>query len=520
MKKIIYNKHIYRIFFACMAVALILMPACKQETGAPVITSVRNYAPSPNDTLLQTVSAGQWVVLNGENLSGMTQVLFSGIPATFNSTYSTNSSIVIQIPDIPFPSIPANELNEIIVVTGNGIASYEISVTGAPIISTIRNYADSPNDTIINAIFPGQQIQLFGYNLNNVQEILFQGVKADLTNAIYTDSSAVVQVPADLSGSEATLANTISYVTQYGSGTFSIKTWGPPVILWVSYETPSEGDSVYLYGNNFVSIQNLTFAGETISSFNELADGSRVGFIAPALTQSGPIVITTLAGEFTTAYDINDVQTGALSNFEWDGTFMWDWWAASLGVEDASLNEDWISVFPEFVGNGGKFLVVDAGILPSGDGHEWTSAVRITNTVDGVALGVPWFPSADNLTDPANNWALKFEINVPEDWNGASLCIKTTNGDYMVRYEPWKVSSTEDIPFTTKGWQTITIPLNSFRKNDASGDGMGAPIENIDELFNKGSINGVLFVYPHNYGTSDTKTGFRAAFDNFRVVKR
>jgi len=503
-----------------MAVLMIIIASCKDDSevsGPPVINEVRNYAASPDDTLIQTLNTGQWVVLLGKNFSPQSQIYFNSVPASVNNTLFTHTSMVVQVPDIPFQSVPANDFNEVTVVNEKGATTFTIEILGEPIISYVRNYADAPNDSLLNAVVPGQKINIIGYNLKNATEIAFQGIGADLAGVVYSDTSVVVTIPEDLSGADATLANMISVTTALGTGTFSIKIIGPPSITSVSNEVPQEGDSVYLYGNNFTSIQSITFAGIEISEYKVSGDEKTIGFIAPALTQSGPVEITTAGGSFASAYNVNDVATGALSNFEWDGTFKWDWWGgANLAVEDASLNEGWIPDYPEFNGNSSKFLVLDLPVQSSGGGADWSTAIRMTG-----GNAPTWFPSADNLGDPAGSWALKFEINISDDWNGGTLVIKTNNSDYIARYEPWQVSESKTTPYKTSGWQTVSIPFTSFRKNDSAlGEGKGDPITKISDLFNMGSEVGDFLLYLHNYDAGDTKTGFKAAFDNFRVVKR
>jgi hypothetical protein len=131
-----------------------------------------------------------------------------------------------------------------------------------------------------------------------------------------------------------------------------------------------------------------------------------------------------------------------------------------------------------------------------------------------------WVPTA-NLSDPGTAWALKFEINIHKPWNGGTLCIKSSNGDYIARYEPWQISSSKTKPYTTIGWQTVTIPLSSFRAKDANlGEGKGTSITKVSDLLDSSSKNGGLVLYIHNYGTAPTATSFDGAFDNFRIVKR
>ncbi|UGU17671.1 glycan-binding surface protein [Sinomicrobium kalidii] len=493
-----------RFLLPCLAAVFVLMLACEKEdtVSAPVITEVRNYEASPNDTLVNTINTGQWVVIMGKNLSHVSEVYFADTPATINNTLFTDASIVVQIPSIAFQYVPDEKLNEITVISEGGSAHYMISIMGEPVISRVRNYEDAPNDTIVDAVGPGQHINIIGYNLKDASEIAFQGVSADLGNIMYTDSSAVVKVPEDLSGGDASLANTITYTTSLGTDMYTIKILGPPVILRISNENPNAGDMVYIYGNNLSPVQSLSFAGTEISEFTGSEDGESVGFIVPELSQSGPVEIVTLGGTFTTAFNVNDLTTGIIANFEWGDDFGWKWWGgAELKSDD-----------PDFPGNSSQYLVLKTAILDPGAGDDQSTAIRIEEA--------PWLP-VENISDPVNSWALKFEISIPEPWNGGTLSIKTSNNNYMARYEPWQVSSTNTAAHSTEGWQTVTIPLSAFRRNDATGDGKGEPVASINELFGgTGTTTSNLFLYMHNYGSSPTRTGFNAAFDNFRVVRR
>jgi len=519
MKKILSN-YIYYLQLLCVAAVFIFMWACQDDKAEPpVITGVVNYAASPNDTAVHTIQTGQWVVLLGRNLSGVTQVYFGSIPATINTTYFTDKSIVVQLPSIPFETVPADELNIVTAISEGGIATYDINITGEPIISCVRNYDDAPNDTVVNVLYPGDEINIVGYNLENATSISFQGILADLTNIVYTDTSAIVQVPANLSGSDASKSNTITYTTKVGEGTFAIKIVGPPVISNVSYEIPKVGDTVHLYGYNFTSIRSLTFAGTPITEYEVSADESTVSFVAPALTQSGPVEMTTPAGSFTTAYNVNDVDfinaggVGILGNMEWGDYFGWPWWGGNVTLTSSDPNSGWPSYNADFGVGLGMYLQYKSDILDGGAGDDG-NAIRMNDAKDG------WVPAA-NLNDPGTSWAIKFEINVAKSWNGGTLCIKSSNGDYIARYEPWRISSSKAISYTTQGWQTVTIPLSEFRKSDPTlGEGKGVSITTVSELLDPASKNGGLILYIHNYGTTATKTAFDAAFDNFRVTRR
>jgi hypothetical protein len=219
------------LFFSITMALILVMSACKKNIERnPVITGVVNYAASPKDTAVQTVAAGQWVVLQGSNLGGVTQVTFNGVPATINSTLCTDGNIVIQIPSIAWQSVTKDQQNEITAVTGSGVASFKIKIVDAPLIVRIRNYEASPNDTIVSFVALGQYINLIGFNLAGADSITFQGIKADLSSAVYTDSSVIVKVPSDFTGGNASLANKITYTTKIGKQVFYIPIVDPAIL--------------------------------------------------------------------------------------------------------------------------------------------------------------------------------------------------------------------------------------------------------------------------------------------------
>ncbi len=237
MKKIIYNRICFLLFCGVAAVSLLLSGCEKDEVAAPpVITEIRNYAASPSDTLVQTLIAGQWVVLLGQNLGAVSQVYFGSIPASINQTLMTAQSIVVKVPTIPFDSVARDKVNIVTVVGGSGSASFTINITGAPMISRVRNYAAAPKDTIANTLVPGQTVNIVGYNLKNATKIAFQGVSANLTGAIYTDSSVIVKVPANFSGSDPLLANKITYATAVDTINYSIRIFDPAILEY--YKDP------------------------------------------------------------------------------------------------------------------------------------------------------------------------------------------------------------------------------------------------------------------------------------------
>ncbi|HWV69229.1 glycan-binding surface protein, partial [Chitinophaga sp.] len=275
--------------------------------------------------------------------------------------------------------------------------------------------------------------------------------------------------------------------------TFSIAA-PPPSITAVSNENANEGDSVYISGLNLFFIKDFTFAGTAITKFAESSDGTSVGFVLPKLSKSGPVVITTKSGTATTPYNVNDDKTGVLCNFDNINTFSW-----------GSSTDNSSTAFP---GNRGYYAVLKNNILPAGDGTWWDGG-RSINTND-----VQWIPT-DSLGVAIDDYAFKFEINVPAAWTGTSIyVIKGYSFDYLARYEPWQGANGTVSPYTTKGWRTVTIPLSLFRTND----GKGTAASNLTTLLGA-TATGAVNIQTKNFSGSPSASGLQAAVDNIRVVK-
>lgn len=368
---------------------------------------------------------------------------------------------------------------------------------GAPEITSVRNYAASPEDTLVGTITTGQWVVLIGHNLKDAVQISFNGVPASINSVMFSDTSATVLVPEVIPFPTvpAESLNTIRYITRQGATTFTFSIAAPPPsITAVSNENAKEGDSVYISGLNLFFIEDLTFAGTPITHYSEASDGTSIGFVLPALTQSGPVVITTKSGTSTTPYNVNDEKTGVLCNFDDINTFSW------------GSNTDNSSV--AFPGNRGYYAVLKNNILPAGDGTWWDGG-RSINTND-----VQWIP-ADSLGVSIDDYAFKFEINVPAAWTGTSVyVIKGYSFDYLARYEPWQGTNGAVSPFTTKGWRTVTIPLSMFRTND----GKGTAASDLTTLLGA-TATGAVNIQTKNFSGSPSASGLQAAVDNIRVVK-
>lgn len=486
----------YGVLFFCVSMALILlMPACKKSVeGNPVITEVRNYVASPGDSVLSgVVPDGQWVVIIGQHLQNALQITFNGVPASYNNALFSSTSVVVQIPSIVFSTIDTNQLNTIGYTTPGGTTTFSFKLTPtAPAITAISNVFANPGDSVY----------IYGANLVLVQSFSYGGtnISSFTTDTYGTSLGFIMPSPAPTSG---------NVVVTTRSGTVNFKISATPTITGVSNENAPQGDSVYVYGTYLKSIQTITFAGTTITSFVSSADGRSVGLVLPALSQSGPVSVTTAFGAATTVYNVND-PTGIGSITTCEGGNNWQWWGGA-NLYSGDPNSGWPGYNPDFPGNKTNFFTLKTSPLSPGEGNTWSNYAILLNSAQ-------WVPTA-NINDPISDWAFKFEVNIPQPWNGGAIDIISDDQTYIFRWEPWQISATTTAPYKTNGWITVTIPFTQFRKTDATlGDGKGASMTKFADLLGTSGKSGCK-AYIHNYGTSTTATGFYGAFDNLRIVK-
>jgi len=376
------------------------------------------------------------------------------------------------------------------------------TASSGPVLTGVRYYAATPNDSALASLTPaGQWVVLEGHNLRNAEQILFDGVPASFNYILFSDTSAVVQVPTVIpfNSVAASDLNTIKYTTVAGSTTFKFSiAVPPPTILSISDEMADPGDSVWIHGANFFLISAINFGG-TVSSYNVSSDGTTLAFVVPQVTTAGPLSITTKSGTTATPYNVEDDSTGVLCNF--DNVFTYQWWSAGLDNSSA-----------DYPGNNGQYAILNTnGPLNSNDGSWWNGGRSIN------CNGAQWVP-VSSLNDPVGNWALKFEIDVPDAWSGVTIDLaKDGNWTYIARYEPWKGATGGVSPFKTSGWQTVTMPLSLFLTQPTNGlAGTGNPAPDLTTLLGS-SGNGSINVYVMN--DSPAPAQLVAGIDNFRVVK-
>jgi hypothetical protein len=370
------------------------------------------------------------------------------------------------------------------------------SSKGTPVITAIRNYVAHPGDSLLSSVGTGQWIVISGKNLKGALSINFDGVKGSFNDAWFSDTSAIALIPAVIAfpSVPSDKLNTIQYITNHGQTTFSFPIVAPaPTISGVSNEDANPGDSVKINGLSFFFVKSVTYAGINVTNYKAANDGTSISLAVPAgVTETGGIVsVETKSGKATTIYPVHNFITGVLNNYDNINNFSW-----GSGTSNSSAT---------YPGNTGNYGVMKASNVPAGDGSWWNDGRSInTNSAQ-------WVPLA-NMKDTLSHYVLKFEISVTKPWsNGSIQIVKDYSWTYSALYHPWKTATGATAPFTTKGWQTVTIPLSNFV------DSNGFPAPTLTDLLGSAGAGAINVTFTND--GSSTVQNFEAAVDNIRIVR-
>ena len=402
-------------------------------------------------------------------------------------------------------TIHINKLIALLLLAAIGCTQYACkkSKSGGPVITGVRASTAAPNDSTLTLAGPGQVIVIKGANLASTTKVLFNGYPAYINPALFADNNIIVTIPADMPFGllSADDLNTIKVITPDGTATYTFPIIPSAAhITGMSNEDALPGDRVTIYGNSFFFVKKVIFPGgiEVTSNLTSNNAGNQLQVTVPnGVTKGGPITVQTIYGSATSVLLFNDLSTGVLHNSDNVSNFSW----GCDVVTDASL-------FPG--GRGSYNRMTFAGI--NGGDWGWWNGGRSLNT-----NSAQWIPAA-NLNDELASYALKFEINLKTPWSAGKLFIvKDGTWTYVALYSPWLNADGSTTTFTTNGWQTVTIPLTSFKGKDGSGnDGMGAVTPSLKALVGGGA--GAIDLYFINNGTT-TIEKFDMAVDNIRIVK-
>lgn len=377
-----------------------------------------------------------------------------------------------------------------------------------------------------DTLSPGDRIAIQGRNMNSVGTVYFLGYEASYNPALASEDNLIVSVPGDLPFGELSVAaldslDAIRVTNNASEASYNEVPVLPPAPVLESmnneYANPGEEVTVtgsFLYLAESVTLPDgTTIPGEQIES---APDGSEATFTIPqsASPQEGPISFETSSGADESPFLYRD-QRGLLLNF--DDYSSWQGWNAVVATSSNS----------EFsAGADGSFAVMRGdGEIPTQD-NAWYNANRAIN------LNNQEWVAPENLDEPPSNFAVKFELNIQQEWASGSILIyliETATDSYSTGYayrvKPWLQSDGSVSAVNWRGWRTITVPLSQFRdpygdREDGSTPSSLTDLLGDDGVAGSGGPDGNPPSFRLvNYSESVMPPGQAFAVDNIRVVR-
>ncbi len=344
--------------------------------------------------------------------------------------------------------------------------------SGAPVITKISSTTNRSDSSTGGSLSDWVIIQ--GSNLCGAKKIMFNDVEVDLSNAYITPNEITLAVPR---GIPTVVNDKVTLSTNGGDATFGYTVSVPNLMVTGMYNeyTPA-GATMAITGKNFDLYELNPESGKVIFGTTEVAiDRSTPDSIFFKVPMEAVVnaklqlkdkrgVMTPIPGQYK---DNRGMIYTMTENF---------WNLGNLTIQDGPI--------PAPIN--GKY-VYWKGPYTSWDWNEHYHVVWNPKLADAGVVG------------PSTNYVMKFEINVMNDWSKDAMKIKMFGQDYE-----WKPFT--NLPFTTSGWKTITIPLSVYKVN-------GAPID-ISQA--QANANSEIRLYVHG----GDNINIDMALDNFRIVPK
>ncbi len=413
----------------------------------------------------------------------------------------------------------------------------------APKIVGVRAVEAYPNNHTLGEAFLGQTIVLRGEGFHSAKKILFNGFDSYFNPALFSDTTAVVSIPAAMPLSELVNSlNTITVINAKGEFTyeFPIKP-NSPVIHSGTLENTPGGVAVTFTGTNLFMIDGFYFIDSIVfpsgnkvveSQITGNPDGTKVTLTVPTggLQRGDSLHIYSNHGDGTSLFRFNNwlsPTTGYIANFDAvGGSDQWNPPSETdnpfYGWSQQQWVGEWVdnpaATYPNATGTC-VAIHPSANVTPGDDAWWQDNRCIITNTSTWLT----------NMNEPIINYALKFEAFVKDNWTAGNIWIAPGWADwaYIAEWSPWKKTGS----YRSSGWETVTIPLSSFYKARSNRyNPAGDPPPNIGELMNANWSGGMLMIRlttadGFNSAGNEVATGpiapgsLRIAFDNVRIEK-
>ncbi len=346
--------------------------------------------------------------------------------------------------------------------------------TGEPRITYVRLTNPASSDSLLIGASQGRLIAIMGENLGGAIEMWFNDQKANLNPTYITNTSIIVNVPAQIP-----LAIDNKLKIKFNDGktleyNFQVQISKPAVNNMLS-EFVNDGEVATIRGNFFYAPLTVTFTGGIVGEIVSVKDQA-IEVKIPAGVQPGPVIVKTNFGETKSNFWFRDNRNHFINSDPYEG-----WWNSTYVITNPGPTDP-----PKISGNYIRF-------------KKQIGSWSWNELAGGPANAMP--VHSKNIPDAAilkpDDYYLKFEVNTIKPYSGnvvkinVALSAEDNNG---YKWNP---------PYDTQGkWQTVVIPLT-----DVFAEYTPKPVVNPNGYWSR-------LLMGHAPGDLDADI----AFDNFRVV--
>jgi hypothetical protein len=362
----------------------------------------------------------------------------------------------------------------IILIAGSTLNSCKKTTTDA--MPSVTSFRVTEKDSAITAGSFGLTIAIMGQNLQDVQEVWFNDLKAALNPNFVTETNIICAIPSTLPNE---ITNKVKLVTKSGqeySTDFKV-ILPPPAIYGLYNEMAAPGSITKVIGSALYFIKEVKF-GNLTATLGEVTPNS-ITVTVPAGAQAGSLI--TVTGEGGTVVSTFKYKDDGMWLFDFDkNATSWGSVACWGGMKYRSDNESINAQYGYIEGT---------DLPPSSWNNDWV-------------ISTCWFDYGYNNIDFSKK-VLKFEINakIPWVWSDAissadhAELLITINGGKTYEFRPQESLVYRTNGFSTNGWMTVSVPMSAF--------GIGVA-----------SINDFQLVFKTN---KQVYSKFATNIDNFRI---
>lgn len=248
----------------------------RTSVSEPIITNIYDYDDfmnNENPTACSIVEMGQYLVISGEELEGITSLTFHGLDIPATDFYAQWDMIVLSVP-YRLPS--SNASSSVVCTTRLGTTEHtvDLSIPDINIIGVTNEFQNRGEETQIQ----GSYLTLCGFDSDNSKIFLekeSEGYKTELTATDITDESVTITIPDD--------APDNAYFTfEIAGEPLTRKLHYRPTDLFLTLDEGSE--SVVAAGSSYATIIDGTVEDDIDNIFGDTAKYYRFKGSIPSST--------------------------------------------------------------------------------------------------------------------------------------------------------------------------------------------------------------------------------------------